>query len=134
MKKFWLVFSITLILLFWGWGKKVVPPNEKITPPIIVQKAPIRKTASKAPATVWKNEVKEQLLKFQEKETKITISGPPENSLVTYILESGRRSSFRAQIDPKSGRILRTWGRPIQENKKSAVRIKPSGTLPKMNL
>lgn len=77
----------------------------------------------------WKNLLGNDLLRFQEPETKVIIREELpvikifdnhalylEQVVITYILKDGTKNSYRALVDSESGLVLETWDRTIHEN------------------
>lgn len=90
----------------------------------------------------WKEQLGNNLIKFQNKNTKVLIKTEGEyikatsntgqfleQVLITYLFENGKSQSFRALVDSESSDILETWDRTQSENEYSKIPIK----LPKLN-
>lgn len=85
----------------------------------------------------WKDELSQELLRFQPKGAQVFIEHEHaliqvkrgkgrylEQVTIVYRLPTGgRRNSFHALVDSQSGRVVRTWGRTIHEER---IRFRPS--------
>lgn len=91
----------------------------------------------------WKNILGNDLLRFQEEETKVMIKEEfpvikiqngkgqyLEQVLVTYIFKNGNYSSYRALVDSDSGVVTETWDRTVHEKVKTE---RAEITLPEVN-
>ena len=85
----------------------------------------------------WKKKLYKNLMRFHSPHTRVLIqklspqtANSSQSVLITYHLPSGRRNSFKAIVDLKSGKILKTWGRTIHEDfRKKQQGLSPDGFL-----
>ena len=76
----------------------------------------------------WNDILGNDLLRFQEKETKVLIKEEfpiikisdgkgqyLEQVIITYVLKNGDQNSYRALVDSESGLVVETWDRTVHE-------------------
>lgn len=105
---------------------KIIEPTE-IIPWEEAKKQNI--TLTYEPDPEWEENLKDELLRFQEASTQVEIqkektlvqkSGEETRALevilVIYTLKNGEKSSFHAKVDLTTGKIIRTWDTMVKEN------------------
>lgn len=99
------------------------------------------------PNTNWKEILGNDLLRFQNEETKVLIKEEfpvikiqfgkgqyLEQVMVSFLFKNGNMSSYRALVDSDTGSIVETWDKTINENRQaSGDRKKLELTLPSEN-
>lgn len=92
------------------------------------------------PSIDWEQSLAEEMMRFQNLETKLFIKHDEqvilaseklyryvEEVTVTYQKEDGELTSFKAWIDSENGQLLNTWSRTIVHNfRKPAQKYRPS--------
>lgn len=88
----------------------------------------------------WREKMGKDLMRFQEENTKVMVKDEYpvikvvegsgryfQQVVITYLLPSGDRSSFRALIDSETGLVSETWDRSIHERfgKQKEKKISP---------
>lgn len=79
----------------------------------------------------WKDQMGQDLMRFQDADTKLFVKEELpiikiqdgkgqflEQVIVTYLLKTGDRSSFKALVDSDTGMVVETWDRTIHEKLK----------------
>ena len=103
-----------------------LPASRTLRPVTVPTPAPTP-TPPKGPPPPWVEKLSAQLKRFQDDDAEIqikregTVVGREAiyRKVVISYKKGQQKSSFRALIDPKDGRIVRTWDRTISEKRPS---------------
>ena len=103
----------------------LIGDNEKIN----YQDQQVQLEMINRPNQKWKDILGNQLIRFQNAETKVMIKEEQtvikvqnnkgqylEQVMITYLFKNGTLNSFRALVDSETGSVLETWDKTIQEN------------------
>lgn len=109
-----------------------VPQSPQTTSSIVENKIEIPQNQT------WRVKVKKDLLAFMPKNTTVNIEVMEELkneklkkdvAKITYVKPDGSKSTFKALIESKSGKILRTWDQVVFEPIHQTASIAISGAL-----
>lgn len=103
-----------------------------VVPPVVENKIEIPQKQT------WRTKVQKDLLAFMPKNTTVKIEVMEELkdeklkkdvAKITYIKPDGSKSTFKALIESKTGKILRTWDQVVFEPRHQTASIAISGAL-----